>query len=81
MASNPFRHEARPMRAFVIRVTGPDGSPAGRFAVLTDDSGAAMAAVIVGLGLSQLAEVTDEILDPAVTAGLGLEPGRPQRLT
>lgn len=67
------------MRAYVIRVSSPD-EPPSRFAVLAGDSGQAMAAVIASLGVSDIAEVTDEVLDMGAAVSLRLEPGRPLRL-
>lgn len=78
MAFNPFRRPASPMRAHIIRVSG---AATARFAVLAADSGQALAAVVADLGPCDIAEVTDDVLAPAAAAGLGLEPGRPRRLS
>lgn len=66
------------MRAHVIRVTG--SAPAVRFVVLAPDSGQALAAVIPGLGLCDIAEVTGEVLPSSDAVSFTLEPSRPVRL-
>lgn len=78
-SNHPFRHGASAVRTYVIRVSSPNKAPT-RFAVLAPSSGQAMAAMVADLGLSDIAEITGEVLNSNVAARLGLTPGRPLRL-
>lgn len=80
MAYNPFRRGPPGRRAYIVRVSSP-GTAVRRFAVLSHHSGQAMASVVADLDPCDVAELTDEVLDPAIAASLGLEPDRPCRLT
>lgn len=83
MSLNPFRLTAPTLRAYVIRVSASHGttSAVSRLAVLAPGSGEAMAAVLAGLNLCDVAELTDEVLAPSEAMRLGLQPGQPLRLS
>lgn len=79
------RSKERPanlMQAHIIRVHSFSEAqpPTFRFAVLATDTREAMAAVISKLDLCDMAEVTHDVLDPAIAEQIGLQPGQPHRL-
>jgi len=82
MFARSMKRPADPMQAHIIRVYSfsEARTPTFRYAVLATDTREAMAAVIGRLDLCDTAEVTHDVLDPALAEQIGLQPGQPHRL-